>query len=383
MTYNVTGKRIRSENLAGQVTTTAWDYLDCIPVGELNSAVKEAGVAEYAYEYAPFGALTVSRGASAEANPFRFSSEYAEDDTATVYYNYRQYEPVMGRWSGRDRCLQTPLNHYLLLANRMSGVDCLGKYDEWVHYYLMYLLMRRYGLDERRAKALAEGSQYPDGESYWASFFRNEFDAMYVPYLITFRTKYQETLHNLNGLESERLEEYQCCIRNTIGEIIGGSRLGETDYFKIGVLLHALGDTYAHFKVVSGANGKSYYQFIGHAEDGTAPDNPHHNMVRFREYLQDVENLIRRLPSNPNYDVAKDVYDYMRYPSVTWFDPKTGESYKHGKMDTYKDLIRKLYSIDRLPFEKMSVLRTSVRNENVKALVEKLEKCLRKARAGK
>ena len=54
------------------------------------------------YEYAPFGALTVSRGASAEANPFRFSSEYAEDDTATVYYNYRHYEPLMGRWMSRD-----------------------------------------------------------------------------------------------------------------------------------------------------------------------------------------------------------------------------------------------------------------------------------------
>jgi len=54
------------------------------------------------YEYAPFCALTVSRGAFAEANPFRFSSEYAEDDTATVYYNYRHYEPVMGRWMQRD-----------------------------------------------------------------------------------------------------------------------------------------------------------------------------------------------------------------------------------------------------------------------------------------
>ena len=102
MTYNATGTRIRTENLAGQVTTTAWDYLDCIPVGELNSAVKEAGVAEYAYEYAPFGALTISRGESAAANLWRFSSEYAEDDTATVYYNYRHYEPVMGRWMRRD-----------------------------------------------------------------------------------------------------------------------------------------------------------------------------------------------------------------------------------------------------------------------------------------
>ena len=54
------------------------------------------------YEYAPFGALTVSRGTSAAVNPFRFSWEYAEDDTATVYYNYRHYEPVMGRWLQRD-----------------------------------------------------------------------------------------------------------------------------------------------------------------------------------------------------------------------------------------------------------------------------------------
>ena len=54
------------------------------------------------YEYAPFGALTVSSGVSAAANPWRFSSEYAEDDTATVYYNYRHYEPVTGRWMQRD-----------------------------------------------------------------------------------------------------------------------------------------------------------------------------------------------------------------------------------------------------------------------------------------
>ena len=126
MTYNVTGKRIRSENLAGQVTTTAWDYLDCIPVGELNSAVKEAGVAEYAYEYAPFGALTVSRGASAEANPFRFSSEYAEDDTATVYYNYRHYEPVMGRWMQRDPIEELLGGNLFACCGNTCGNDVLG-----------------------------------------------------------------------------------------------------------------------------------------------------------------------------------------------------------------------------------------------------------------
>ena len=98
------------------------------------------------YEYAPFGALTVSRGASAATNPFRFSSEYAEDDTATVYYNYRHYEPVMGRWLGRDPIGESGgrgvylfvTNVPVLYADRIgldvlcanhekSGVDLTGK----------------------------------------------------------------------------------------------------------------------------------------------------------------------------------------------------------------------------------------------------------------
>jgi RHS repeat-associated protein len=54
------------------------------------------------YDYAPFGSVIAQRGTFAATNPWRFSSEYAEDDTATVYYNYRHYEPVAGRWLQRD-----------------------------------------------------------------------------------------------------------------------------------------------------------------------------------------------------------------------------------------------------------------------------------------
>ena len=54
------------------------------------------------YEYAPFGTVTAQRGASAASNPWRFSSEYGEDDTATAYYNYRHYESMTGRWMSRD-----------------------------------------------------------------------------------------------------------------------------------------------------------------------------------------------------------------------------------------------------------------------------------------
>ena len=55
------------------------------------------------YVYTPFGVVSSQYGASAASNPWRFSSEIAEDDTATVYYNYRHYEPVAGRWLSRDK----------------------------------------------------------------------------------------------------------------------------------------------------------------------------------------------------------------------------------------------------------------------------------------
>ena len=54
------------------------------------------------YEYAPFGAVTSATGPLAEANPFRFSSEYHDAALGCIYYNYRHYNPLDGRWTSRD-----------------------------------------------------------------------------------------------------------------------------------------------------------------------------------------------------------------------------------------------------------------------------------------
>ncbi len=56
------------------------------------------------YLYDPFGNC-VHTGTS--TNPFRFSSEYHDDETDLVYYNYRYYSPILGRWLSRD-----PLGEY-------------------------------------------------------------------------------------------------------------------------------------------------------------------------------------------------------------------------------------------------------------------------------
>ena len=52
------------------------------------------------YEYSPFG-THVATG-SYTGNPFRFSSEVFDLETGLIYYNYRYYNPNLGRWINRD-----------------------------------------------------------------------------------------------------------------------------------------------------------------------------------------------------------------------------------------------------------------------------------------
>ena len=101
-------------------------------VSELVSYQTSRGVPAH-YEYAPFGAVTEATTNTAftafnvaEVNPFRFSSEYSDDALGLVYYNYRHYEPVMGRWFSRDPKEIGLSNLYLFLQNPLFSFDHLG-----------------------------------------------------------------------------------------------------------------------------------------------------------------------------------------------------------------------------------------------------------------
>ena len=81
------------------------------------------------YEYASFGAVIAHRGESAATNPWRFSCEYAEDDTAMVYYNYRHYIPALGCWLTPDPFEECGgINLYAYCCNNaLNRWDALGQ----------------------------------------------------------------------------------------------------------------------------------------------------------------------------------------------------------------------------------------------------------------
>ena len=78
------------------------------------------------YEYGPYGDIIKMEGNAAEINPFRFSSEYLDDDLGLVYYNYRYYNVVDGRWINRDPMAENAgFNLYCFVSNKLS-IDYLG-----------------------------------------------------------------------------------------------------------------------------------------------------------------------------------------------------------------------------------------------------------------
>ena len=80
------------------------------------------------YEYGPYGNIVRMEGNAAEDNPFRFSSEYADDELGLVYYNYRYYNPQNGRWISREPIGEIDgWNLYSFVNNRLiQYIDSLG-----------------------------------------------------------------------------------------------------------------------------------------------------------------------------------------------------------------------------------------------------------------
>ena len=101
-------------------------------VSELVHFESRNGVAAH-YDYAPFGTITRATNTSTitdrnfhRENPFRFSSECHDDTLGLVYYNYRHYNPIDGRWCGRDPIAEKSCVNLFSYVFNTLGIDALG-----------------------------------------------------------------------------------------------------------------------------------------------------------------------------------------------------------------------------------------------------------------
>ena len=111
------------------------------------------GYIRTAYSYTPYGEITES--ANEVYQPIQWSSEYNDTELGLVYYNYRHYNPVDGRWIGRDY-LYDSYNDLLFNSNhQMHGVDVLGllkmnliSYKSDLETGLIYEILWQFQLDK-------------------------------------------------------------------------------------------------------------------------------------------------------------------------------------------------------------------------------------------
>ena len=74
------------------------------------------------YEYGPFGEPIRISGPAAALTPFRFSTKRTCNTTELVLYEYRAYNPVLGRWLSRDPIEEKSAEAFGLLEMFGDGV---------------------------------------------------------------------------------------------------------------------------------------------------------------------------------------------------------------------------------------------------------------------
>ena len=191
------------------------------------------GYINTAYTYTPYGSVTAT---GSTTQPIQWSSEFYDSELALVYYNYRHYNPVDGRWIGRDILLTNNLFDFIN-NSPYSLIDLLGAWGEGTH----------------GDPSSSEPKGHTDLGSLSGFNYAKEDEGLTHPFV-------QPWLHfkDIKDSESDLLHATQNC-----------------DKSRFESYMHQMQDFYSHY-----AEGYRWYQG-GHILEGHSPDNPEIHSTAF------------------------------------------------------------------------------------------------------
>ena len=239
------------------------------------------------YEYAPFGAVTVSRGSSATANPWRFSSEYAEDDTATVYYNYRHYEPVTGRWLERDPIGEEDSSNLFVFANNsaVGDSDVLGMFDDKFvcvkSHYEYKVVMEAPGRKRRTRVKVCDQYVVVDSEFPGHSKFSNNGTKCPFDYTLEDRSWWSRPENLITG--TWRHFRAKDKIAGDLDDAIK-----KCDAMKFQRYMHQYQDTFVHSD-----KGYSWPWTLGHLPDSLRGKNPDNDKAAWKRAEEATKEFLK------------------------------------------------------------------------------------------
>jgi len=141
--------------LLSRIDTSAYHYT-YDGNGNVGQLVDDAGIIAAHYEYDPFGNTISSHGLLAEANPYRFSTHYFDEETGLYNAKRRYYHSVFGRFLSRDPIGERGgINFYAYVLNSpVRFIDPYGlalyafdgtgqdgrkvKQEKWTNVYILY-----------------------------------------------------------------------------------------------------------------------------------------------------------------------------------------------------------------------------------------------------
>ena len=117
--------------------TCGWDLTK-----NICEVYRNNGTLGSSYTYTPYGQVSAE---GATEQPIQWSSEFNDTELGLIYYNYRHYNPVDGRWIGRDsiKINESFKNAYIFVSNRVF--DTIDQYGKLPNLYIDNDSWRLYG----------------------------------------------------------------------------------------------------------------------------------------------------------------------------------------------------------------------------------------------
>lgn len=238
------------------------------------------------------------------AQPAAVESDRLPQDS---FFQGRIYDPQMGRFLSPDAVVQFPAdfqsyNRYSYVRNNpLTNKDATGFYEEAGHFYTTFMVARAVGMSKERAFRLAYYSQYPD-ERRATTAYANPRDFLMRMARRESRTELrnvQETIHSLHGGSGEEVNRVRTGLQDAVAD---GNVNDETR----GIVIHALGDSYAHTRrveardasgVVTGTEEQAYGSPLGHGaqRQPNAPDVISNRPELFGEYVTALADALSRV----------------------------------------------------------------------------------------
>ncbi|HET9767521.1 MAG TPA: SpvB/TcaC N-terminal domain-containing protein [Thermoanaerobaculia bacterium] len=260
----------------------------------------EARIVSYE-EYYPYGSVACHavRGQLEAVKRFGYAGRERDAENGLSYHGARYYAPWLGRWVSCDPVgIQDGLSVYVYARDNPTTLsDPTGKYGEAGHYYTVYFVSLAAGFDHAKAARNAVYAQLPDEVRQLDAIEVAEDYGIFGVAAVLTSVAARQRVSAAGIRELSRLKDQLDVVQGGLHALTGGDIATERDLtrkgiaqsapgsLRFGLLLHRLGDTYAHAEP---GTGRMYPAQIGHAWAGKSPDQIHQRPDVYGAYVRDL-----------------------------------------------------------------------------------------------